>query len=48
MKATLRIPMREAYGYIELEVEVQKPEDAVTLYKEAITKSKEGDNLEDF
>lgn len=36
MRATLRIPTKEQYAYIELEVEVENTEQAVEIYEEAV------------
>lgn len=51
MEAIIRVPQRDAYGYVELKVEVKTAKEAIEIYKDAIIKSKvtkEEASLEDF
>jgi hypothetical protein len=52
MKATIRVPMKESFGYIEFEAEVERNEKGVSaatqIYKDALKLSKEAKSDNDF
>jgi hypothetical protein len=41
MKATIRVPMRESFAYIEFEEDNCQPEEAMQIYKRALALTKE-------
>lgn len=50
MKAIIRVPMKESFGYIEFEIEHENllEGDVVEIYKRTLAASKEGTNNNDF